>query len=539
MYSLGHTSGIQYNVVSKSRLYSDSTCEMPKKGKLKRTRRLRGRGAYYPGGQAVLRGKGGFFGDLWGGVKSIGGPLLNAVGAVGDAFIPGAGQVANGIKRLVGMGAYTPVSGNSILAQPVPAVGSSQDQGVRYRHQEYLGDVTTSATWELTQFHVNPGLPETFPWLSTIANSFQKYRINGLVFYIRSTSSVAIASTDNLALGTVLGAHQYSAYDRPPTSKVDFLALSGSLSGKPSEDHIYPLECDPKKNVFKNLLVRHTGVSDDLQKYDHAIFNLATTGAPGEYPLGELWVSYDITLMAPKTEDAAPYMWGTAVEVTELTKFKVDGNHAPAILPKSMADVKNTLDWNVANASDGEPALAVPAGTSGYFNVQCVFVSSTGDFTGSVNLTDYIQVVGDGTCTPLAGAGLPVAINIMTGSPAHMATLSFAVHVAAPPDKPMYLRIGVGWEQTGDSPPVASFIIQRLSDHFIPDVTTGSGVVAPRLKVRRGNRTDIYTRSDAKPVMALTSQLGLTSDAASAVSQPALAAGLAAPNQRPPKFVRS
>lgn len=315
---------------------------------------VRGRGAYYPGGR-VLGGQGGFFDD----VSSFLSPLVK----IGK----GIGTVAGVASKLLGQGAYNPKK-NTILASPVPDVHSSQDSGIRYRHKEYLGDITGSVNWEIVRFPVNPGLPGTFPWLSGVAGAFQKYRIDGLVFFIKSTTSAAIASSTNLSMGTIMGAFQYNAYDTAPTSKTDFLTLSGSVTGRPSDDHIYPLECDRSKNLFGNLLIRTAGVGDDLQKYDHATFNLATVGFQAEYPLGELWVSYDVVLQAPKTETSLPWYSTWALVASDYQNPLGGGYLNLASIKSKAKNESNTLKLGREVMSNLE-CFTLPAGSSGLYRI--------------------------------------------------------------------------------------------------------------------------------------------------------------------------
>jgi len=462
---------------------------MVRKNKFKpKGNKLRGKGAYYPGGR-VLRGKGGFFDDLGNIFKGAIGPVVGALGKAADSVIPGAGTVASGITKLIGVGAYTPVKSNAILAQPVPKVGSSQDQGVRYRHEEYLGDVTSSEDWELTQFHVNPGLAESFPWLSTIASNFQKYRINGLVFYLKSTSSSAIANTSDLGLGTVLGAFQYNVYDPPPSSKVEFLALSGSGSGKPSDDHIYPMECDPSKIQFKNLLVRSKGQVDDLAKYDHATLNLATVGFPGVYNLGELWVSYDVTLIAPRVQESQQFMH------SEIGAFNVGLVHQvgadavvlvpPAdLIPDRPGYMRNTLNWTSSptNNEGGTPVAGfqphqyeVAPGTNGIFMFTFTVTTNAGNFN-DVPLT----------WKPVRG-GSVVMLDAQHVRQGVYCQYTEIVKIEANPTEPllMYPACYLG-TTTNTGATVTGFRIVRLPDNYYRATTTGSGVVSTHTKVRRG-----------------------------------------------------
>jgi len=460
----------------------------------KRVRKVRGKGAYYPGGMTgrgayypggrprVLRGRGGFFDDVGGFFKKAAGPLLGVAGGIANTIWPGSGMVADGIRKLVGAGAYTPVRSNAILAQPVPRVNSAQDYGITYSHQEYLGDVTGSTDWELTQFHVNPGLPETFPWLAGVASNFQKYRIDGLVFYLRSTSSVAIANTENLGLGTVMGGFQTNVYDKAPGSKLEFLSLSGARSGKPSEDHIFPMECDRTKNVFGNLLVRTVGVPDDLAKYDHAVFNLATVGFPGAYYLGELWVSYKLTLMAPKVESSGSVV--ATLPITEVDEEKKTVTYQERFFDAIPLTINggvwlctpplddptymwNSLAFGTSSAADGYSCMTVPAGTAGYFmftqhNTAATVVAPRMEPAVLENTGSIVQdnSVIKGFYTANAQAKDVVSVQVY--------------RIQALPDKPMLLRWGATLnDETGVK---FNLDIVRLPDRLFANSASASTV---------------------------------------------------------------
>jgi len=165
-----------------------------------------------------------------------------------------------------------------------------------------------------------------------------------------------------------MGAFQYNSYDTAPTSKTDFLTLSGSVTGRPSDDHLYPLECDRSKNLFGNLLIRTAGVGDDLQKYDHATFNLATVGFQAEYPLGELWVSYDVVLQAPKTETSLP--WYSTWDVISTDYHDPLGGRYLNLASMKSKNVSNTLHLT-REIADNLECFAIPAGGSGLYRFTC------------------------------------------------------------------------------------------------------------------------------------------------------------------------
>jgi hypothetical protein len=482
----------------------------PKRG----VRRVRGQGAYYPGGMS-LRGKGGFFQDVGSFFKKAAGPLLGAAGGIANTIWPGSGMVADGIRKLIGAGAYSPVRSNAILAQPVPRVNSSQDVGITYSHCEFLGDVTGSENWELTQFHVNPGLSECFPWLSGVASNFQKYRIDGLVFYIRSTSSVAIASSTDLGLGTVLGGFQTNVYDKAPASKLEFLSLSGARSGKPSEDHIYPMECDRSKNVFGNLLVRTVGVADDMAKYDHAVFNLATVGFPGSYYLGELWVSYKLTLMAPKVESAVPSLTTIPLGATEEERQRrawnsttmTSGNaqwfvHSPPVTDDTQ--VLNYAGWSTGTGTDGYPCTSIPSGTTGYFLVDIHRDSSNAESKMGdlhVDVIDNSGVFVKDTSTWYGDAQIGQSGNNYFGSSC------WAYRVNALPDKPLKVRFYTINDMTATGVQYSINVV-RLPDKIFA-TSSSSSTVSLAQKVQRITRSRSYVAAlGARSVDAKTNSAG-------------------------------
>ena len=60
--------------------------------------------------------------------------------------------------------------------------------GIRLRHRELIQGIGTSPIFVLFQLSVNPSLPQIFPWLSSVAQSFQKYRFNKLKFCYEPSS---------------------------------------------------------------------------------------------------------------------------------------------------------------------------------------------------------------------------------------------------------------------------------------------------------------------------------------------------------------
>jgi hypothetical protein len=222
------------------------------------------------------------------GGEYLGGPAGGVVGAKAGAWL----------SKISGMGDYH-VRANSLYhSQTVPAFGK---QTVKIRHREYIGDITGSTSFSVVDYDINPGMRQTFPWLSNMANMFEQYKIKGLIFEFISTAGTAVGST-NTALGTVVMATQYNVYKPQFTSKIEMENHEFSVSGAPYNSLIHPVECDPSETPYNVHFVRNSSLADneDERLYDWGRFTVATVGMQAANVIGELWVSYDIEFEKPR-----------------------------------------------------------------------------------------------------------------------------------------------------------------------------------------------------------------------------------------------
>lgn len=241
----------------------------------------------------------------------LGSNLGNALGSVvGGAIAPGIGSafggqvggylgkaLGQGFRSLTGFGEYT-IHENTVL-YPDRVVPSFGDDSIRVRKREYIADINATQAFSNNFFAINPGLSDSFPWLSSIANNYEQYHFNGLVFQFVSTSSDAIASTTDLGLGQVVLATDYNAADAAYVNLPQMLGTMFSNSGKPSENIMHAIECAPAEQAQKLYYVRSGDHPEgtDIRMYDIGSFQLATQNMPADYTgMGQLWVSYDITL---------------------------------------------------------------------------------------------------------------------------------------------------------------------------------------------------------------------------------------------------
>jgi len=237
--------------------------------------------------------KKGFFRDAG---AALGGGLFGPTGA---AIGAGAGSL---LAKITGFGDYR-LRGNSIMDKTtVPTFGTTAE-GMRISHKEFVADVTGSVAFTNTALNINPGNSRLFPFLSTIAQNFEQYKMEGLVFEYRPTSGMYAGTSNTAALGSVQYATNYDVYDAPFASKAEVDAYEFSSSTVPALAMLHPVECKPLTNSSERYYIRNGSpgtLNGDARLYDMGLFQYSTKGQTSPYVVGELWVTYDILLCKPK-----------------------------------------------------------------------------------------------------------------------------------------------------------------------------------------------------------------------------------------------
>jgi len=315
----------------------------------------------------TLRGNGGYWGNVWNRITTGGrssNELLPGAGrAVGTALgnLLGSGSIGgmagDWLGRVSGLGAYK-VSKNTILTPDPPTV-SNTSSGIRIKHREYIGDVSSALTFT-TQFQlpVQPGLSSAFPWLSGIAGNFSQYQFHGLIFEFITTSGNAISGTSP-SLGEVLMSTNYNSIDAPFTNKQQMLNEEFSCSGVPCANLVHPIECSPKQTPVPQLYVRTSAIpaGSDARLYDLGNFQLATSGQLGSTSaLGELYASYDVEFFKPQLLD------DTGVS-TETSMFQLINVASTTPLGSGVA----VPQCNNLNITLNSLVITIPPGVSGNF----------------------------------------------------------------------------------------------------------------------------------------------------------------------------
>lgn len=169
----------------------------------------------------------------------------------------------------------------------------------RIRHRELVASLETPGNSYAVNLilPVNPGMPTTFPWLSTQARGWEKYRFHSLRFeYLTRCGSNT--------LGSIMMVPDYDAADPPPATE----AIAGTYA-----DMIEDVPWKDKTLHMRNLqglrFVRTQALSPnlDIKTYDLANLFICSANTSNSAP-GKLFVVYDIELSIPQT--IAPFVVG-------------------------------------------------------------------------------------------------------------------------------------------------------------------------------------------------------------------------------------
>ena len=170
---------------------------------------------------AKTYGRGMYTGEGKYGLRRTIGQFLKKNHVAQRAFDATAGRVL-GSGMYTGMGEYEGPDANDLLSTKstmdvVPLFASETDEGIIYSKREYVSEIYgpplvggVPQPFVLQSFAINPGLEQSFPWLSQIAANFDEYELQQLCFTFKSTTTESGNQT-NGQVGTVIMATNYNA----------------------------------------------------------------------------------------------------------------------------------------------------------------------------------------------------------------------------------------------------------------------------------------------------------------------------------------
>lgn len=182
-----------------------------------------------------------------------------------------------------------PVAINYVKRVPKPRF-QSMAGGVRIVHREYFADVVGNTTFGTSAYNVQPGLPTAFPWLSQIANNFEKYKFKRLTFHYVNISATSERGRVTLALDK-------DALDDAPATKAELFQYEGAAEGSVWDK--LSLNCP---HALERVLFTRNGTisNSDLKTYDIGKLIVAVSNTADTSTVGELFVEYEVELSIPQ-----------------------------------------------------------------------------------------------------------------------------------------------------------------------------------------------------------------------------------------------
>lgn len=176
------------------------------------------------------------------------------------------------------------------------AIQQSSRGGHRVKHRELISGALQGSVGFVKQLTIklNPGLAESFPWLSNVASQFEHYTIHSLGLSFVSTS----ATTET---GVLIMSPEYDPSTADPSSETECTQVAGTVES-PSWQSCR-IQLDPKSlhPSGPKKFVRRGAVAGDVRLSDAGKVHIATTGQGGVRALGKIWMEYDVEFFKPQS----------------------------------------------------------------------------------------------------------------------------------------------------------------------------------------------------------------------------------------------
>jgi len=160
------------------------------------------------------------------------------------------------------------------------------------RKREFLQNVVPQDPFAPVKIEFNPGLAESFPWLSGVAPNFEKYVINKLKIHYETSQSTFVP-------GMVMIAPEFNITDELPITKTELLEYAYAARAPVWKNFSIDIS---KKSImnYKDYYVRIGDVSDK-KLYDPLYLIIATDAVSTDLSYcGEIWVEYEVEFTLPQ-----------------------------------------------------------------------------------------------------------------------------------------------------------------------------------------------------------------------------------------------
>lgn len=258
-------------------------------------------------------------------------------------------------------------------------------------HREYIGEIVSSATlnaFRSIRYAVNAGEQGTFAWLSTLAQNFESYRFEKLVFEFETEAST-------LTGGSVILALDYDPTDKAPITKQQAMTYRNSVRSPPWSDskHISSQEdLNKRKSYFVNstALGSVNEVPDGPRLSDVGNLFVCTQGMPVSTTAGELYVTYRCRLMTPvygQETKVGVFLNSGAIGSTAALPMGSTADEKPLPLNYIPRGQLSILPFGKNAAGDQQFRIFGCAADRSYYLSMYLLSSNFNGITGTANLT--------------------------------------------------------------------------------------------------------------------------------------------------------
>jgi len=167
----------------------------------------------------------------------------------------------------------------------------SGNQSCRIVHREQIDTVAGHTGFYIdSSWNINPGLSDSFPWLSIQASGWEKYRFNSLklCYYPRCST---------LTVGSIMMAPDYDSADSPPSSEQIAASFLGAVEDAPWKTTTLNFN---SSQLSRDRFIRSGALAPNLDIRNTDVANayvIVSDGATDGAGWGKLWIEYDVTLI--------------------------------------------------------------------------------------------------------------------------------------------------------------------------------------------------------------------------------------------------
>lgn len=285
--------------------------------------------------------------------------------------------LGTGIGSIFGSGDYVtmgPQPGYNVLSGQTPKFSTTHATNI-VCHREYLGDISGAAAFTNLSYYLNPGMSETFPWLSSIAANYQQYVFHGLIFEFRPLITDFVVGG---APGVIVLTTNYNADQQPYASRQEAENAEFAVSVKPTQGLVHMIECRSEEQQMKLYNVRTGSLTTgtDLKTYDLGLTQVITQNNPAQV-LGELWVSYAVEFFKP--------VLATANALDQAEGMHAYRTSATTAAPLGTIAVLKSGTLSTTITSTAVTILNVQPGTK--YNATAFWISATSSTVPGLSIT--------------------------------------------------------------------------------------------------------------------------------------------------------